>query len=51
MGYSKIIDGSCERRLSHGKGFKRRPVELGKELEVDFVELIPKGEGITRVQG
>lgn len=28
--------GSYEGRQGHGKGFKRYPVELGEELEVDI---------------
>ena len=51
MGYSKRQGGSYEGRQGHGKGFKRCPVELGEELEVDIVELSSKGEGIARVQG
>jgi predicted RNA-binding protein with TRAM domain len=43
--------GSYEGRRGHGKGFKRYPVELGEELEVDITECSPKGEGITKVQG
>ena len=51
MSYSKRQGGSYEGRQGHAKGFKRCPVELGEELEVDIVELSPKGEGIDRVQG
>ena len=51
MGYSKRQGGSYEGRRGHGKGFKRSPVELGEELEVDIKELSSKGEGIARVQG
>ena len=51
MGYSRRQGGSYEGRRGHGKGFKRCPVELGKELEVDIIELSPKDEGIARVQG
>ena len=51
MGYSRRQGGSYEGRQGHGKGFKRCPVEVGEELEVDIVELSPKGEGIARVQG
>jgi predicted RNA-binding protein with TRAM domain len=51
MGFSIRQGGSYEGRQGHGKGFKRCPVELGEELEVDIVELSPKGEGIARVQG
>jgi predicted RNA-binding protein with TRAM domain len=43
--------GSYEGRRGHGKGFKRYPVELGEELEVEITELSPKEEGIAKVQG
>jgi predicted RNA-binding protein with TRAM domain len=43
--------GSYEGRRGHGKGFKRYPVELGEELEVDITEMSPKEEGIAKVQG
>jgi predicted RNA-binding protein with TRAM domain len=43
--------GSYEGRRGHGKGFKRYPVELGEELEVEIKELSPKEEGIAKVQG
>ena len=51
MGYSRRQGGSYEGRQGHGKGFKRYPIELGEELEVDIVELSPKREGIARIQG
>jgi predicted RNA-binding protein with TRAM domain len=51
MGYSSRQRGGYGGRRGHGKGFKRRPIELGEELEVDITELSPKAEGITRVQG
>ena len=51
MGYSRRQGGSYEGRRGHGKGFKRSPVELGEELEVDIKELSSKGEGMVRVQG
>ncbi len=51
MGYSRRQGGSYEGRRGHGKGFKRYPVELGEELEVDIKELSPKGEGMAKVQG
>ena len=51
MGYSGRQGGSYEGRRGHGKGFKRSPVELGEELEVDIKELSSKAEGIARVQG
>jgi len=43
--------GSYEGRRGHGKGFKRYPVELGEELEVEIIELSQKEEGIAKVQG
>jgi predicted RNA-binding protein with TRAM domain len=43
--------GSYEGKRGHGRGFKRCPVELGEELEVEITELSPKGEGIARNQG
>jgi predicted RNA-binding protein with TRAM domain len=51
MGYSRRQGGSYEGRRGHGKGFKRSPVELGEELEVDITELSSKGDGMARVQG
>ena len=51
MGYARRQGGSYEGRKGHGKGFKRCPVELGEELEVDIRELSQKGEGIVRIQG
>jgi predicted RNA-binding protein with TRAM domain len=51
MGYTRRQGGSYEGRRGHGKGFKRCPVELGEELEVEISELSPKGEGIARSQG
>lgn len=43
--------GSYEGRRGHAKGYKRYPVEVGEELEVDITELSPKEEGIAKVQG
>jgi 23S rRNA (uracil1939-C5)-methyltransferase len=51
MSYSRRQGGGYEGRKGHGKGFKRCPVELGEELEVDVTELSPKNEGIAKVQG
>ena len=51
MGYSRRQGGSYEGRRGHAKGFKRCPVELGEELEVEITELSPKGEGIAKIQG
>jgi len=43
--------GSYEGRRGHGKGFKRCPVEMGKEYEVEITEISPQGEGVARIQG
>ena len=51
MSHSGRQGGSYEGRREHGKGFKRCPVELGEELEVEITELSPKGEGIAKSQG
>jgi predicted RNA-binding protein with TRAM domain len=39
--------GSYEGRRGHGKGFKRYPVEMGKEYEVDIMEMIAKIQGFV----
>jgi predicted RNA-binding protein with TRAM domain len=51
MSYGRRQGGSYEGRCGHGKGFKRCPVELGKEYEVDINEISPQGEGIAGIQG
>ncbi len=51
MSHSKRQGGSYEGRQGHGKGFKRCPVEVGEELEVEITEFSPKGEGIAKNQG
>jgi predicted RNA-binding protein with TRAM domain len=51
MSYSRRQGGSYEGRRGHGKGFKRCPVEMGKEYEVEITETSPQGEGIARIQG
>jgi len=51
MGYSRRQGGGYEGRRGHGKGFKRYPVELGEELEVEITDLSPKEEGIVKIQG
>ncbi len=43
--------GNYEGRRGHGKGFKRYPVEIGEELEVEITECSPKEEGIAKIQG
>ena len=51
MSYGRRQGGSYEGRRGHGKGFKRCPVEMGKEYEVEITELSPQGEGVARIQG
>jgi len=51
LSYGRRQGGSYEGRRGHGKGFKRCPVEMGKEYEVDVTEMSPQGEGIARIQG
>jgi predicted RNA-binding protein with TRAM domain len=51
MSYSKRQGGNYEGRLGHGKGFKRCPVEVGDELEVNITDISPSGDGMTRIQG
>ena len=51
MGYTRRRGGSYEGRRGHGKGFKRCPVETGKEYEVDITETSRQGEGVARIQG
>jgi predicted RNA-binding protein with TRAM domain len=51
LSYSKRQGGNYEGKQGHGKGFKRYPVEIGEELEVDISELSAKEEGVAKVQG
>jgi len=51
MSHSGWQGGRYEGWRGHGKGDKRSTVELGEELEVDIIELSPKGEGLARIQG
>ena len=51
MSYSRRSRYSHERRRGHGKGFKRCPVETGKQYKVDITETSPQGEGVARIEG
>jgi predicted RNA-binding protein with TRAM domain len=51
MSYGRRQGGSYEGRRDHGKGFKRCPVEMGKEYEVDVTEMSRQKESIARIQG
>ena len=51
MSHGRRQGGSYEGRRGHGKGFRRCPVEMGKEYEVDVTEMSRRGEGIAKIQG
>jgi predicted RNA-binding protein with TRAM domain len=51
LNYGRRQGGSYEGRRGHGKGFKRCPVEMGKEYEVDITEMSRQEEGTARIQG
>ena len=51
MSYGRRQGGSYEGRRGHGKGFKRCPVEMEKEYEVDITEMSRQEEGIAKMQG
>ncbi len=42
--------GRGERR-GFGRGFPPKPVEIGKEYDVEIQETSRRGEGITRIKG
>jgi predicted RNA-binding protein with TRAM domain len=43
--------GSSYRERGFGRPFPPKPVELGKEYDVDIQETSRRGEGITRIKG
>lgn len=47
MSYGRRQGGSYEGRRGRGKGFKRCPIEMGKEYEVDITETSRQGEGMA----
>lgn len=49
MSYSGNDDSGREGRRSFGAGPK--PVEMGKEYEVEISEVSRRGDGIARIQG
>jgi predicted RNA-binding protein with TRAM domain len=51
LSHGRRQGGSYEGRRGHGKGFKRCPIEMGKEYEVDITEMSRQGEGIAKIQG
>jgi len=44
-------EGRGERRGGFVRGFPPKPVEMGKEYDVDIEETSRRGEGITRIKG
>ncbi len=40
-----------DRRSSFGRRFPPKPVELGKEYDVEIQEVSRRGEGIARIKG
>ena len=38
-------------RRGFGRGFPPKPVEMGKEYDVEIQEVSRRGEGITRIKG
>jgi len=54
MSYGRGYRGSGGRggeRRGFGRDFAQKPVEVGKEYNVDITEISRQGDGIARVQG
>ena len=49
MSYGRGYGGGGSRDFK--REFAPKPVEVGKEYEVDIIEISRKGDGIARVQG
>ena len=49
MIYRKDYAGGGSRDFN--RGFAPKPVQVGKEYDVDMTEISKQGDGITRVQG
>jgi len=49
MSYGRTYGGGGNRDFN--RGFAPKPVEVGKEYEVDVTEVSRQGDGIARVQG
>ena len=49
MSYGRYGGGGGNRDFN--RGFAPKPVEIGKEYEVDVTEVSRQGDGIARVQG
>ncbi len=48
MSYGRGYGGG---RRDFNRGFAPKPVEIGKEYDVDVTEISRQGDGIARVQG
>ena len=49
MSYGRSYGGGGYRDFN--RGFSPKPVEIGKEYDVDVTEVSRQGDGIARVQG
>jgi len=51
MRYERRGRGEGRERRGFGRGFPPKPVEMGKEYDVEIEETSRRGEGITRIKG
>jgi len=51
MRYERRGRGEGRERRGFGRGFPPKPVEMGKEYDVEIQETSRRGEGITRIKG
>lgn len=51
MQYERRGRGEGRERRGFVRGFPPKPVEIGKEYDVDIQETSRRGEGITRIKG
>jgi len=51
MRYERRGRGEGRERRGFDRGFPPKPVEMGKEYDVEIQETSRRGEGITRIKG
>jgi len=51
MRYERRGRGEGRERRGFSRGFPPKPVEIGKEYDVEIQETSRRGEGITRIKG
>jgi len=51
MRYERRGRGEERERRGFARGFPPKPVEMGKEYDVEIQETSRRGEGITRIKG